>query len=93
MRDYQDELNNLKDTNSYRKIPEITEKRGKYVVVDGKQLLNFSSNDYLNLSTNEELAQEFVAEFSENPQFQFSSASARLLTGSSIEYNELEETV
>ncbi len=93
MRDYQDQLNNLIDTNSYRKIPEITEKRGKYVIVDGKQLLNFSSNDYLNLSTNEELAQEFVAEFSENPQFQFSSASARLLSGTTSVYRDLEKVL
>lgn len=93
MRDYKDELKILKDKNSYRQIPEIDEKRGKYVIVDGKQLINFSSNDYLNLSTNEDLAQEFITEFSTNPQFQFSSASARLLSGTTTVYRDLEKVI
>ena len=63
MCNYEDELKRLKKNNSYRQIPEITEKDGKYVVVDGKKLLNLSSNDYLNLSGNEDLAKEFMNEF------------------------------
>ena len=93
MCNYEDELKRLKKNNSYRQIPEITEKDGKYVVVDGKKLLNLSSNDYLNLSGNEDLAKEFMNEFSENPQCQFSSASARLLSGTSSVYRELENVL
>ena len=81
MYDYQNELDKLKETDSYRRIPEITEKKEEYVIFDGKKLLNFSSNDYLNLSTNEDLAKEFITEFEQNPELQFSSASARLLSG------------
>lgn len=90
MYDYQNELDKLKETDSYREIPEITEKKEEYVIFDGKKLLNFSSNDYLNLSTNEELVKEFVSEFETNPELQFSSASARLLSGTGRIYGDLE---
>ena len=93
MCNYEDELKRLKKNNSYRQIPDITEKDGKYVIVDGKKLLNLSSNDYLNLSGNEDLAKEFMSEFSDNPQFQFSSASARLLSGTSSVYRDLEKVL
>lgn len=93
MCNYEDELKRLKKNNSYRQIPDITEKDGQYVIVDGKKLLNLSSNDYLNLSGNEDLAKEFMSEFSDNPQFQFSSASARLLSGTSSVYRDLEKVL
>ncbi|MCR5266314.1 MAG: 8-amino-7-oxononanoate synthase [Cyanobacteria bacterium RUI128] len=87
---FDDELKKLKKSNTYRKIPEITEKEGKYVIFDNKKLLNLSSNDYLNLSTNEELAKEFMEYAADSPQLQFSSASARLLSGTSAVYRDLE---
>lgn len=87
---FDDELKKLKKSNTYRKIPDITEKEGKYVIFDDKKLLNLSSNDYLNLSTNEELAKEFMEYASDSPQLQFSSASARLLSGTSAVYRDLE---
>ena len=93
MNPYDEELESLKSTNSYRKIPEISEKHGKFVVLNDKELLNLSSNDYLNLSTNEELSKEFIDTFLQNPQFRFSSASARLLSGTSSVYRELEKTL
>jgi len=86
----ENELKKLKESGSFRQIPEISEKNGEYVIINGKKLLNLSSNDYLNLSTNEELAKEFVNSFESNPQFQFSSASARLLSGTTAVYRELE---
>ncbi len=93
MYDYQNELDKLKETDSYRRIPEITEKKEEYVIFDGKKLLNFSSNDYLNLSTNEDLAKEFISEFEKNPELQFSSASARLLSGTGRIYGDLEKVL
>ena len=90
---YESELEKLKQTHSYRQIPSITEKSGEYVLIDGKKLLNLSSNDYLNISTDEALAKEFVKNFSDNPQFQFSSASARLLSGTTAIYRDLENVL
>ena len=82
MADFQNELNKLKESDTYRQIPNISEKDGEYVVINDEKLLNLSSNDYLNISTNENLAKEFMKYFCSNPQCQFSSASARLLSGS-----------
>ncbi len=87
---YYNELEKLKETHSYRQIPDIEEKNDKFVIVDGRKLINLSSNDYLNLSTNEELAKEFINYVEDSPQFQFSSASARLLSGTTRVYRELE---
>ena len=58
-----------------------------------KELLNLSSNDYLNISTNENLAKEFMKYFCSNPQCQFSSASARLLSGTTSVYRDLEKVL
>ena len=93
MNEFEAELKELKKQNTYRQIPEITEKSGKYVIFDNKKLLNFSSNDYLNLSTNEELAKEFVENYSDTNRVQFSSASARLLSGTSKVYRDLEKVL
>ena len=90
---FDEELDKLKQSHTYRQIPDITEKDGEYVIVDGKKLLNLSSNDYLNLSTNEELAKEFMEKFENNPQCQFSSASARLLSGTTSVYRDLENVL
>lgn len=93
MCDFEKELELLKDKNTFRQIPNISDKQGTFVNIDGNNLLNFSSNDYLNLSTKEDLAQKFLEEFSTSPQLQFSSASARLLSGTSCVYKELEKTL
>ena len=74
MADFQNELNKLKESDTYRQIPNISEKDGEYVVINDEKLLNLSSNDYLNISTNENLAKEFMEYFCSNPQCQFSSA-------------------
>lgn len=92
MCDFKNELEDLKQNNTYRQIPDIAEKKDIFVNIDGKNLLNLSSNDYLNLSTKEELAQEFIQSINES-DFQFSSASARLLSGTSCIYKELEKTL
>ena len=48
----------------------------------------FASNDYLGISTKLDLENEFLKD-----RYLLSSASARLLTGSSPEYKALERTV
>ena len=93
MADFQNELNKLKESDTYRQIPNISEKDGEYVVINDEKLLNLSSNDYLNISTNENLAKEFMKYFCSNPQCQFSSASARLLSGTTSVYRDLEKVL
>ena len=90
MQNYTSELEKLKENSSFRSIKNIEEKISKYIVVEGRKMLNFSSNDYLNLSTNKDLISEFVERYKNSSEFLFSSASARLLTGNSKSYSVLE---
>lgn len=91
MPNYYNELSELKEKSSFRTIKNIKEKLGKYIIVDDKKMLNLSSNDYLNLSTDNDLKFEFIEKYKNYPEFLFSSASARLLTGTSDVYNKLEK--
>lgn len=93
MQNYINKLEELKKDSSFRTIKNIQEKISKYIIVDNKKMLNLSSNDYLNLSTDKDLALEFVERHKNSAEFLFSSASARLLTGSSNCYKTLEETL
>lgn len=83
------ELQILNGNSQNRKIPLINKKINNLVVIDNKEYINFASNDYLSISTNNSLREEFLCN---NKSF-LSSASARLLSGTSIEYNELETTL
>lgn len=91
MQNYEQKLEELKQNSSFRFIKNIKEKTAKYIIVDDKKMLNLSSNDYLNLSTDNDLKLEFIEKYKSNPEFLFSSASARLLTGSGTCYKKLEE--
>ena len=85
-----EELNKLKINNQLRNIPDIESKSDGKIVVDGIEYINMSSNDYLGISTKDDLRQEFLECYSD---CLMSSASARLLTGSSPDYKNLEKTV
>ncbi len=83
------ELEKLRLNNQLRIVPEIDSKSDGIIVINNKKYKNFASNDYLGISTKTELREEFL----KKNKSLMSSASARLLTGSSIEYKELEKTV
>lgn len=87
----EEELNKLKQNSQLRTIPNIESKSDGKIMVDGVEYVNFASNDYLGISTKEFLKHEFLNKTEK--YHPFSSASARLLTGSSPEYKELERTV
>ena len=89
MNSIKDELRKLKELGQYRQIPDINYKLDGKVIIDGNEYVNFASNDYLGLSTKLELRNKFL---SLNNSL-LSSASARLLTGTSNEFKELEYTI
>ena len=85
-----EELEKLNNNNQLRTIPNIESKSDGKIVVDGVEYINFASNDYLGISTKYSLKREFL---NQSDSLLLSSASARLLTGSSIDYKELELTI
>lgn len=89
----EEELNKLKQSNQFRTIPNVESKSDGKIVIDGVEYVNFASNDYLGISTKEYLRQEFFSDYDKHFSRLLSSASARLLTGSSPEYKDLEKTV
>ena len=93
MQNYIAELDELKKNSQYRTIKDIDYKFSKYIIVGDKKMLNLSSNDYLNLSCDKNLSGEFVERYKNNNDFLFSSASARLLTGNSKTYFDLENRI
>ena len=90
---YAQEIAKLKEKDNFRQVHNIEEKDGKYLTIDGKSLLNFSSNDYLNLCTDKNLIQDFLSKYSSSNEFIFSSTSSRLLTGTSSYYKKLENNL
>ena len=90
---YADEIKKLVEKDNFRQVHNIEYKRGKFLSIKGQELLNFSSNDYLNLSTDRDLIDEFIEKYKNHNEFIFSSTSSRLLTGTSSIYNRLEENL
>lgn len=85
-----EELKKLKQNNQLRTIPNIESKSDGKIIVDGTEYVNFASNDYLGISTKDNLRKEFL---NDADDLLLSSTSARLLTGSSNEYCELEKKI
>lgn len=85
------EIKNLKDENNFRSIKNIKKKKGKYIFIDGKKMLNLSSNDYLGLGNDENIKKEFFETYYKD--YSFSSSSSRLLTGNEQIYFDLENNL
>ena len=90
---YENELKKLVEKDNFRQVHNIEQKHGKFLSINGKELLNFSSNDYLNLSTDKNLINEFLEKYKGINEFIFSSTSSRLLTGTSSCYKKLERNL
>lgn len=88
MIEYKERLQKIRESGTYRSLQSI-ETEGKYVYVNGKKLLNLSSNDYLGLQELSDLPEEYRQSREFRPMM--SSSSARLLTGNDRIYQELEQ--
>ena len=53
----QDEINALKEAGLYNRIRTLGSPQGAWLVVDGKRVLNFCSNNYLGLANHPRLVQ------------------------------------
>lgn len=85
---FERELEELRVTNNLRRLPQAAY-CGREVIVDGRHMLNLSSNDYLGLTTDEVLRKEFMQTLTVD-NLLMTSASSRLLTGNFPVYEEVE---
>ena len=83
----QDELQSLKDAGLYNRIRTLSSPQGAWLVVDGKQVLNFCSNNYLGLANHPRIvkaAQDAVLKYGVGP------AAVRSIAGTMDLHLELE---
>ena len=83
----QDELNGLKEAGLYNRIRTISSPQGAWLVVDGKRVLNFCSNNYLGLANEprlREAAQKAIDTHGVGP------AAVRTIAGTMDLHLELE---
>lgn len=83
----QDEVQKLKDDGLYNRIRTLSSPQGAWLVVDGKRVLNFCSNNYLGLANDPRIvqaAQEAVKKYGVGP------AAVRSIAGTMDLHLELE---
>jgi glycine C-acetyltransferase len=83
----QDELQKLKDDGLYNRIRTLSSPQGAWLVVDGKRVLNFCSNNYLGLANHPRIvqaAQDAVKQYGVGP------AAVRSIAGTMDLHLELE---
>ncbi len=83
----QDKLDELKRRHLYRALNETVREDGIWVDREGRQLLSFSCNDYLNLTQHPAIKQAAVAAIEE---YGAGSGASRLVTGNHPLYAQLE---
>jgi glycine C-acetyltransferase len=83
----QDELQSLKDAGLYNRIRTLSSPQGAWLVVDGKRVLNFCSNNYLGMANHPRLVQaarQAVEKYGVGP------AAVRTIAGTMDLHLELE---
>jgi 8-amino-7-oxononanoate synthase len=85
---YRNRLMLQKQAGLYRKPPEVKERDGKYLNIEGRRVLNFASNDYLGLGVSEELRQRAARNFG---KYGTSSSSSRLVSANYSTINNAEK--
>jgi glycine C-acetyltransferase len=83
----QDEIQKLKDDGLYNRIRTLSSPQGAWLVVDGKRVLNFCSNNYLGMANHPvivQAAQEAVKKYGVGP------AAVRSIAGTMDLHLELE---
>lgn len=85
---YEEKLEELKKESNFRYLKDFIQE-GKFLILNNSKLLNLSSNDYLGISIDENIKDNFLSSYKgklENP-------SARLLSGSNKPFYELENLI
>jgi glycine C-acetyltransferase len=80
------ELTKLREENLYRILKRVSLQRSGRAIVNGKQVINLCSNDYLGLSENKCVLREMKKKLT-----RVSQCSSRLMCGNSVVLEQLEQ--
>lgn len=83
-------LDFIKKQKLFRQIRDIDSSQGSHVKINGREYINFSSNDYLGLSSNKTLINAAEQAFK---KYGFGSGASRLLSGGTSIFGELEKKI
>ncbi len=83
-------LSTIHKANWYRSVKTIESLPGAIIKIEGKQLINFASNDYLGLAGDKRL---IAAAIEATKEFGTGSTGSRLLTGHREIHQELEQEI
>ncbi len=83
-------LRSLKGKNLFREVKHRNSPQGPKIIIDGKEYINFSSNDYLGLANHHDLIK---ASRLAMDKFGLGSGASRLICGGSILHEELEKKI
>ncbi|MEB3341455.1 8-amino-7-oxononanoate synthase [Okeania sp.] len=83
-------LSTINKANWYRSVKTIETLPGAIIKIEGKQLINFASNDYLGLAGDERL---IAASIQATKEFGTGSTGSRLLTGHREIHQKLEQEI
>ena len=90
MIDIKNKLDFIKENNLYREIKYLSKPQDKFTIIDNKNVLLMSSNNYLGLCNNEEVKQSSINALN---KYGLGAGGSRLTTGSYILHKELEEKI
>jgi 7-keto-8-aminopelargonate synthetase and related enzymes len=80
-------LNTIHKADWYRSVQTVESQPGSTIIIDGKSLINFASNDYLGLTGDQRLIDAAIAA---TQQFGTGVTGSRLLTGHRQLHRDLE---
>tara|TARA_B100001057_G_scaffold115290_1_gene113798 strand:+ start:16764 stop:17918 length:1155 start_codon:yes stop_codon:yes gene_type:complete len=86
--DFINALNSLKKKGYYRSRAVMSSAQDTIIKINGKKIINFSSNNYLNLSNNTQLKKLYAKKINE---YGIGSGSSPLISGYSKEHHQLEK--
>ena len=87
---FQNEIDELEAKNLKRSLRQVSGSQGREIVIDGKKVLNFCSNNYLGLADDPRLVQASLESLNTEG---FGSGASRLVCGNLESHRKLEEAI
>src|SRR6266404_8694327 len=83
----QDELKEIRNAGLYRRLRRVENDQGPILILDGREVINFSSNNYLGIANHPALAEAAKRAID---QYGCGSGASRLISGNMALHEELE---